>query len=80
MTLRMYADRKGWPLEAVDMRLRHHKVHAKDCEDLDGRVGWIDIIQRELRLEGPFDVNMQFRFGNAVNKRFHVFKNLPKGL
>ena len=32
MTLRMYADRKQWPLERVVVRLRHTPAHIKDCE------------------------------------------------
>src|SRR5690606_11070812 len=32
MTLRMYADRKEWPLEGVRVRLTHDRIHAKDCE------------------------------------------------
>src|SRR5690349_3976107 len=31
MTLRMYADRKGWPLERVRVTLRHSRIHAQDC-------------------------------------------------
>ena len=28
ITLRMYADRKQWPLDAVEVRLSHKKIHA----------------------------------------------------
>src|SRR5512147_89243 len=31
MTIRMYADRKGLPLQRVRVTLRHDKVHAEDC-------------------------------------------------
>ncbi|MDY6943980.1 MAG: alpha/beta fold hydrolase, partial [Pseudomonadota bacterium] len=37
ITLRMYADRRKWPLEAVKVRLRHRKVHCEDCLDPDTR-------------------------------------------
>ena len=30
ITVRMYADRKGWPLESVTVRVEHGRVHAKD--------------------------------------------------
>ena len=33
MTLRMYADRKGWPLESVTVRLSQDRIHATDCEE-----------------------------------------------
>jgi putative redox protein len=31
MTLRMYANRKQWPLEKIIVRLRHTPTHIKDC-------------------------------------------------
>ena len=31
MTLRMYANRKQWPLEKIIVRLRHTPAHIKDC-------------------------------------------------
>lgn len=50
MTLRMYADQKKWPLEEVEVRLRHEKKHRQDC-DSDSKTK-IDHISRELRLTG----------------------------
>ncbi|MHB8765490.1 MAG: bifunctional alpha/beta hydrolase/OsmC family protein, partial [Deferrisomatales bacterium] len=55
MTLRMYADRKGWPLAATRVRLRHHKVHAEDCRECDTQQGMVDVIEREIEAEGPLD-------------------------
>ncbi len=55
MTLRMYAERKGLPLEHVTVRLRHEKIHARDCETCESETGKIDRIDREVVLEGPHD-------------------------
>ncbi len=52
MTLRMYADRKDWPLESVTVRLQHGKVYAEDCNDCETEDGKIDRIEREIELEG----------------------------
>lgn len=49
MTVRMYARRKGIPLDRVAVRLRHQKIHAEDCEEYAGQ---IDEIEREVELEG----------------------------
>jgi uncharacterized OsmC-like protein/alpha/beta superfamily hydrolase len=55
ITVRMYADRKEWPLEDIQVELRHSVVQAKDCvdcglpEDAKGRV---HLIEREVRLFG----------------------------
>lgn len=55
MTVRMYADRKGWPLERVRVALRHSRIHAKDCADCDTTIGWIAQIDREIELSGDLD-------------------------
>jgi putative redox protein len=55
MTVRLYADRKGWPLERIVVRLRHGKVHAQDCAECETREGRLDLIEREVELVGPLD-------------------------
>ncbi|MCH7888655.1 MAG: alpha/beta fold hydrolase [Proteobacteria bacterium] len=55
MTLRLYAERKKLPLEKVSVRLRHEKIHARDCENCETQEGKIDRIEREIVLEGPLD-------------------------
>jgi putative redox protein len=52
MTLRMYARHKKLPLERVTVKLKHGRVHAKDCEDCDSDRGFVDVIEREIRIEG----------------------------
>lgn len=52
MTLRMYADRKGLPLERVQVTLKHDRVHAEDCAECEKKEGRIDRIQRTIELEG----------------------------
>jgi putative redox protein len=55
MTLRMYADRKGWPLQGVVVHLRHSRVHAEDCADCETKSGKIDVIERRIELQGTLD-------------------------
>ncbi len=55
MTLRMYADRKGWPLEEVEVRLEHSKVHCRDCADAASGTPKIDHLRRELIIDGDLD-------------------------
>jgi putative redox protein len=61
MTLRMYSDRKGWPLESVTVYLEHNKVHASDCEGCEYEEGKIDHIRREITLEGDLDEEQRER-------------------
>lgn len=52
MTLRMYADRKDWPLDSVTVRLKHGKIYAEDCGNCETETGKIDRIEREIEVEG----------------------------
>jgi putative redox protein len=52
ITLQIYARRKGWPLEKVAVRLRHSRIHAKDCVDCATTEGRIDQIERYISLAG----------------------------
>ena len=61
MTLRMYADRKGWPLESVTVRLFQDRIHATDCEECETEKGRIDCIEREIELAGPLDEKQRRR-------------------
>ena len=61
ITLRMYADRKGWPLESVTVRLSQDRIHAKDCEECETEEGRIDRIEREIELAGPLDEEQRRR-------------------
>ena len=55
MTVRMYADRKRWPLERIRVTLRHLRLHAKDCADCETTIGWVDHIDRDVELTGDLD-------------------------
>ena len=61
MTLRMYAEHKGWPLESVEVRLTHEKIHAQDCTACESESGKIDQIKREITVAGPLDEGQKQR-------------------
>ncbi len=52
MTMRMYADRKGFKLDRAEVRLRHDKIHASDCETCETEKGKVDQIKTEITLKG----------------------------
>jgi len=68
MTVRMYAERKKWPLEKVTVTLRHNRIHAKDCADCETVVGQIDHIERVLRFEGDLDEDQRQRLAEIADK------------
>ena len=53
ITLRMYADRKGWPLEGALVRMRTARAHEPDCEVCDTTDVGMHRIEREVELDGP---------------------------
>ncbi len=68
MTLRMYADRKEWPLDETIVRLSHEKVHAEDCEDCDTEQGQVDRITREIEIRGRLSDDQRERLFEIANK------------
>jgi uncharacterized OsmC-like protein/pimeloyl-ACP methyl ester carboxylesterase len=58
MTLRMYANLKKLPLDDVEVRLLHERVHAEDCVDCDHR---IERITRRITLHGELDAAQRQR-------------------
>ncbi|MDH3387216.1 MAG: bifunctional alpha/beta hydrolase/OsmC family protein [Gammaproteobacteria bacterium] len=58
MTLRMYASRKKLPLEDVQVRLLHERVHAEDCVDCKHH---IERITRRITLVGDLTAEQRQR-------------------
>ncbi|MCO4744994.1 MAG: alpha/beta fold hydrolase [Proteobacteria bacterium] len=52
MTLRMYADRKAWPLESVHVALTHRRTHAEDCRACETPDGKVQVIDRVVTIQG----------------------------
>ena len=52
MTLRMYAARKKLPLEHVVVELKHSRDYLEDCEGCEEKPSQIDVLERELTLQG----------------------------
>lgn len=68
MTIRMYAERKQWPLERAVVRLRHDKIHAEDCADCETKAGKVDHIAREIELQGELSEEQRARLMEIADK------------
>ncbi|MFK7916266.1 MAG: alpha/beta fold hydrolase [Pseudomonadales bacterium] len=61
MTIRMYANRKGWPLEDVQIQLNHSREHAADCDDCETGTARMEVLSRTIHLEGDLDAAQRAR-------------------
>ena len=75
MTLRMYADRKGWDLQEVKVELDQQRIHAKDCEDCESEDGYIHQIQKRLTFTGDLTDEQRARL-LEISERCPVQKTL----
>jgi putative redox protein len=61
MTVLLYARRKKWPLEHVDVRLSHTREHAEDCVECEGGKQRIESIERRIALAGTLSAEQRSR-------------------
>ena len=57
ITLRMYAERKGWPLQSIYVEISHQRGKAEECA-IEGREVPShpqEIFTKKIKLEGPLD-------------------------
>ena len=79
MTLRMYAGRKGWPLEEALVRLRNARSYAADCANCDAQPVGIRRLEREIELRGPLTGEQRDRL-LAIAERCPVKQTIERGL
>lgn len=68
MTLKMYARRKEWDLQSVEVHIDHDKKHCIDCQDIENKEVKIDIFERSLKLEGNLDEKQIKRLLQIANR------------
>ncbi|UYZ63176.1 OsmC family protein [Hymenobacter weizhouensis] len=79
ITLRLYATQKKWPLEGIEVRLRHQRVHQQDCEQCEQAGHMLEEVQKELRLLGPLTTEQRQRL-EAISAKCPVQKTLTGSL
>jgi putative redox protein len=69
MTLRLYAERKKWPVQRIAVRLRHGKAYGSDCAAAaDSKPVKIDRIEREIEVTGDLSDDQRKRMLEIANK------------
>lgn len=70
MTLRMYAGRKGWKLDAVRVTLTHAELRRKDCVDCpeDEAFPIANRIHRAIEIDGELDEASVNRLLDIANR------------
>ena len=59
MTLRMYADRKGWPLKEIRVVLTHSKNYPEDCGNCEEPAAMLNRIVRRITLIGELSAEQR---------------------
>lgn len=68
ITVRMYADRKQWPLEGVHVELSYSGVHVEDSAACDTETRMITGIEMELSFVGDLSEQQLQRLLEIANK------------
>lgn len=79
MTLRMYADRKKWPLASVVVRLRDTPKHLKDCLECENSAVGPRRIDRVVELHGELSAEQRARLLEIAD-RCPVKQTLARGI
>jgi uncharacterized OsmC-like protein len=68
ITVRLYAQRKGWPLDGMQVALHHERIYAADCAECETRDGFLDRITKRLTLFGPLDQEQRQRLAQIAER------------
>lgn len=68
MTVQLYARRKQWAVESVTVRLRHNRMHAKDCQECTDKEGFIHRIERAVIVTGDLSDEQHARLQEIAHK------------
>lgn len=75
ITVKMYAQRKGWDLQEVEVELRHSKDYLQDCIDCLDKDVKLDHITLRLSFKGNLDDEQRARLFE-IAKRCPVHRTL----
>ena len=75
ITVRMYADRKEWPLTGMDITISHEKLKAADCAECKSESVMVDRIDCQMTFHGELD-DEQIERLRAISERCPVHRTI----
>jgi putative redox protein len=79
MTVRMYANRKKWPLESAIVSVRQAHSHEPDCERCETQAVGMARVERRIELVGPLSEEQRARLLDIAN-RCPIKQTLERGV
>ncbi|CAM3478157.1 bifunctional alpha/beta hydrolase/OsmC family protein [Zobellia roscoffensis] len=68
MTVQMYAKRKGWKIDNIEVHTSYSRSHAVDCADCESDAAKIDTFERDIRLTADLDEKQKKRILQIADK------------
>jgi putative redox protein len=69
LTVKLYARRKGWPVERVTVRLKQRRVHVRDCAECETEGdAFVHRIERAVEIEGDLTDEQRARLQEIAHK------------
>jgi uncharacterized OsmC-like protein/alpha/beta superfamily hydrolase len=68
MTVRMYAERKQWPLESISVQLSHAREYLEDCQGCDEEDRRLEVLSRVIALGGDLSDEQRARLMEIADR------------
>ena len=68
MTLLLYARRKEWPVERIEIDIEHDRVHADDAKNVEMSGGLVERFRIDMALHGDLDEEQRSRLAEISTR------------
>ncbi|MFW5749080.1 MAG: OsmC family protein [Chloroflexota bacterium] len=67
-TAKLYADRKGWQIDRIEIKLNFERFRGADYQAYDGDAAFIHEIREHIVIEGPLEEDQKARVREIMGK------------